>query len=271
MAASGRSNILVVCLAVLFALFSQNTRHDSTLEGIPSGKTRVLDLGYAINGELVPWPGDEKFFEAKVNATAEKNGYFTRSFWMLEHYGTHLDAPIHFPPGKATVDKIPTKQLFGPAVVLDVQPEAAKDADYLLPVARVEGWEKRHGRIPEGAIVLLRTGWAARWPDAQRYRNQDAQGRMHFPGFSLDAVKVLLERKVSGLGCDTLSADNGASTDFAVHHLALGAGLYQLENLADLSEVPEVGAFLIVAPIKLEGGSGGPVRVFALIEHGSGK
>ena len=113
--------------------------------------------------------------------------------------------------------------------------------------------------------MLLRTGWAARWPDARRYRNQDAQGRMHFPGFSSEAVKILIDRKVSGLGCDTLSADHGASTDFAVHRLALGAGLYQLENLTDLSEMPESGAFLFVAPIKLEGGSGGPVRVFAVL------
>jgi kynurenine formamidase len=200
-----------------------------------------------------------------VNATVEKNGYFTRSFWMLEHYGTHLDAPAHFPPGKATVDQIPLKQLMGPAVVLDVRAEGAKDADFQLPGASVEAWEKRHGRIPEGAIVLLRTGWASRWPDAQRYRNQDAQGKMHFPGFSAGAARLLIERKVSGLGCDTMSIDYGASADFAVHHLALGAGLYHLENLADLSEMPESGAFLIAAPIKLEGGSGGPVRVFALL------
>jgi kynurenine formamidase len=246
-------------------LLPQNSRQNSMLEGVPSGKTRVLDLSYAINDKLVPWPGDEKFFEAKVNATVEKNGYFTRSFWMLEHYGTHLDAPAHFPPGKATVDQIPAKQLMGPAVVLDVRAEGAKDADYQLPAAGVEGWEKRHGRIPEGAIVLLRTGWAARWPDAKRYRNQDAQGKMHFPGFSAGAAKLLIERKVSGLGCDTMSIDYGASGDFAVHHLALGAGLYHLENLADLSEMPESGAFLIAAPIKLEGGSGGPVRVFALL------
>jgi kynurenine formamidase len=265
MAASGRSNILVVCLAVLFALFSENTRHDSMLEGIPSGKTRVLDLGYAINGELVPWPGDEKFFEAKVNATAEKNGYFTRSFWMLEHYGTHLDAPAHFPPGKRTVDQIPVKQLFGPAIVIDARAESGKDADYQLGAARVEDWEKGHGRVPEGAIVLLRTGWASRWPDVHKYRNQDAKGTMHFPGFSPEAAKLLIARKASGLGCDTLSIDYGASSDYAVHHLALGAGLYQLENLADMSELPEAGAFLIIAPIKLEGGSGGPVRVFALL------
>lgn len=230
-----------------------------------SGKTRVLDLSYAINDKLVPWPGDEKWFEAKVNASVEKNGYFTRSFWMLEHYGTHLDAPAHFPPGKATVEQIPVKQLFGPAVVLDVRAEGAKDADYQLPVARVAEWEKRHGQIPAGAIVLLRTGWASRWPDAHKYRNQDAQGRMHFPGFSVEAARLLIERKVSGLGCDTMSIDCGASADFAVHHLALGSGLYHLENLANLTALPETGAFLVVAPIKLEGGSGGPVRVFALL------
>ena len=265
MGAPGRCGILFVSVAALMTLFPQNSRRDSMLEGIPSGKTRVLDLSYAISDKLVPWPGDEKFFEAKVNATVEKNGYFTRSFWMLEHYGTHLDAPAHFPPGKTTVDQILVRQLMGPAVVVDVRAEGAKDADYQLPAAGVEEWEKRHGRIPEGAIVLLRTGWASRWPDAKTYRNQDAQGKMHFPGFSVGAAKLLLERKVSGLGCDTMSIDYGASGDFAVHHLALGAGLYHLENLADLSELPESGAFLIVAPIKLEGGSGGPVRVFAVL------
>lgn len=235
------------------------------LDKIASGKMRVIDLSYAINDQLVRWPGDEKVFEAKVNASIEKDGYFTRSFWTLEHYGTHLDAPVHFPPGKTTVDQIPVKQLFGPAVVLDVRAEGAQDADYRLPAARVEEWEKRHGRIPEDAIVLLRTGWSARWPDAEKYRNQDAQGRMHFPGFSVEAAKLLIERKVSGLGCDSMSVDYGASEDFAVHRLVLGSGLYHLENLADLSALPETGAFLVVAPIKLEGGSGGPVRVFALL------
>ena len=260
-----RSGICVLCFAAFSMLLSQNMRRDSMLEGVPSGKTRVIDLSYAISDKLVPWPGDAKFFEATVNATIEKNGYFTRSFWMLEHYGTHLDAPAHFPPGKTTVDQIPVKQLFGPAVVIDVRAESGKDADYRLPAGRVEEWEKRHGRIPEGAIVLLRTGWASRWPDVQKYRNQDAAGKMHFPGFSTEAAKLMVERKVSGLGCDTLSIDYGASEDFAVHHLSLGAGLYHIENLADLSELPETGAFLIVAPIKLEGGSGGPVRVFALL------
>ena len=256
--------ILTIMMSLPMALLPQKTQSYDRLSGIAGGKTRVVDLSYAINDKLVAWPGDEKVFEAKVNATVEKNGYFTRSFWMLEHYGTHLDAPIHFPPGKTTVDQIPAKQFFGPAVVLDVRAEGAKDADYRLPAARVEEWEKKHGRISQGSIVLLRTGWASRWPDAQKYRNQDAQGKMHFPGFSVEAAKLLISRRVSGIGCDTLSADYGASEDFAVHHLVLGAGLYQVENLAVLSEVPEAGAFLVVAPIKLEGGSGGAVRVFAI-------
>jgi kynurenine formamidase len=234
-------------------------------EGIFSGKTRVLDLAYAINDRLVPWPGDKRCFEAHVNASVERDGYFTRSFWMLEHYGTHLDAPIHFPPGKTPVDQIPPRQFFGMAAVVDVRADGATDADYQLPPARIDDWEKRHGRISEGAIVLLRTGWALRWPDARSYRNEDERGRMHFPGFSMEAVERLIERKVSGIGCDTMSVDCGASEEFRVHHLALGAGLYHLENLSDLSELPEQGAFLVVAPIKLEGGSGGPVRVFALL------
>jgi kynurenine formamidase len=235
------------------------------LEGIASGRTRVIDLSYAISEKLVPWPGDEKWFEAKINASHERNGYFTRSFWMLEHYGTHLDAPAHFAPGQSTVEQIPVKHLFGSAVLFDVREQGSKDPDYQLPAESVEEWEKRHGRVPEGAIALLRTGWAQRWPDLALYRNQDEQGRMHFPGFSRKAAGLLIERKVSGLGCDTMSVEVGASSDFALHRLTLGAGLYHLENLADLSQVPESGAFLVVAPIKLEGGSGGAVRVFAIL------
>src|SRR5216684_8263803 len=168
MRVSGRLGIFVVAVLTVMMflpimLSPQNSQRDRLLSGISSGKTRVVDLSYAINDKLVPWPGDKRWFEAQVNATVEKDGYFTRSFWMLEHYGTHLDAPIHFPPGKTTVDQIPAKQFFGPAVVLDVRAEGAKNADYQVPVGRIERWEKVHGRIPEGAIVLLRTGWAARW------------------------------------------------------------------------------------------------------------
>lgn len=246
----------------------QNKKADSPqawLRGVSDGSTRVVDMTYAINGKLPAWPGDDRTFEAKVVATPEKDGYFARSFWTLEHYGTHMDAPAHFPPGTEYLNQIPVEHLFAPAVVIDVREEVGKDPDYRLRVMRVEKWEALHGRIPTGAVVLLRTGWAARWPDQARYRNLDAAGVMHFPGFSVEAARLLVERGAVGLGIDTLSIDYGPSKDFEVHRVTLPAGLYQLENLANLDQLPEAGAFLISAPIKLEGGSGGPVRVFALL------
>ncbi len=235
------------------------------LRGVSDGSTRVVDMTYAINSKLPAWPGDERTFEAKVEATPEKDGYFARSFWTLEHYGTHMDAPAHFPPGKEYLDQIAVQHLFAPAVVIDVREDAGKDPDYRLRVMRVEKWEALHGRIPAGAVVLLRTGWASRWPDQAHYRNTDAAGVMHFPGFSVEAARLLIERGAVGLGIDTLSIDYGPSKDFEVHRVTLPAGLYQLENLANLDQLSDAGAFLISAPIKLEGGSGGPVRVFALL------
>jgi kynurenine formamidase len=235
------------------------------LARISSGQARVVDMTYAISDKLPKWPGDERAFEAKVDATFEKDGYFTRSFWMLEHYGTHMDAPAHFAPGKETLDQIPVERFFAPAVVIDVREKAAKDADYRLTAARIEKWEASHGRIPAGAIALLLTGWASRWPDEARYRNTDASGVMHFPGYSVEAAKLLLSRGVVGLGIDTLSVDYGLSKNFEVHHVGLPAGLFNLENVANLDQLPESGAFVIAAPIKLEGGSGGAVRIFGIL------
>jgi kynurenine formamidase len=235
------------------------------LAKISSGQTRVVDMTYAISDKLPTWPGDEHAFEAKTTATPEKDGYFARGFWMLEHFGTHIDAPAHFPPGKLTLDQIPVSHFFGPAEVIDVREEVEKDVDYRLTAARVEKWEAANGRVQTGAIVLLRTGWDSRWPDQARYRNSDAQGSMHFPGFSAEAAKLLIARGVVGLGIDTLSIDYGRSKDFEVHRTGLPAGLFNLENVANLGELPATGAFLIVAPIKLEGGSGGAVRIFAIL------
>ncbi len=256
------------CLGVYLALVPCAADEPDPLRAVSEavgGSRRIIDLTHTISEGNPAWPGDTRAYEASINARAEEAGYFSRSFWILEHFSTHIDAPAHFPPGKATVDEIPPHRLVGPAVVIDIRAQAAEDTDYRLRVADVNAWEERHGRIPAGAIVLARTGWAARWPDEPRYRNTDEAGLMHFPGFSVEAVQLLIERDVSGLGIDTFSVDYGPSKEFEVHRLSHGAGLYHLENLADLSALPETGAYLVVAPMKLEGGSGGPVRVFALV------
>jgi len=235
------------------------------LAGISTGKTRVVDMTYAINDHSPAWPGDDHPFTAVVTATPAKEGYFIRKFTMLEHYGTHMDAPAHFPPGKETLDQIPIQRFFGPADVIDVRAKVEKDADYRLSVADLQAWEARHGQIAAGAIVMLRTGWGSRWPDQTRYRNMDSKGVMHFPGYSVAAAKFLIARHVSGLCIDTLSIDYGPSPNFEVHRTTLPAGLFHIENIANLDELPATGAFVIAAPIKLEGGSGGPVRVFAIL------
>jgi kynurenine formamidase len=238
---------------------------DTWLGGIASGKTRVVDLTYGIAAGLPSWPGSPATFEATVNATIAKNGHFARTFTLYEHYGTHMDAPAHFAEGKETLDQIPVNHLLGPAVVIDATADVEKNPDYQLPVSSITQWEAKHGTIPAGAIVLLNTGWAKRWPDEARYRNVDASGAMHFPGYSVDAAKLLVSRGVSGIGLDTLAVDYGASNDHIVHHTILSQNIYILENLADMSELPEAGAFVIAAPIKLEGGSGGAVRVIVLL------
>lgn len=235
------------------------------LAGIPSGHTRVIDMTYLINDHSPSWPGDTEPFKAVVNATPAQEGYFTRKFTMLEHYETHMDAPAHFPPGKETLDEIPIDRFFGPGVVIDVRDKVSKNADYQLTTEDVQTWESRHGRIPAGAIVMLRTGWASRWPDEKRYRDMDPKGVMHFPGYSLAAAKLVISRHVSGLCIDTLSIDYGPSANFEVHRTTLPAGLFHVENIANLDKLPPTGAFIIAAPIKLEGGSGGPVRVFAIL------
>lgn len=248
---------------------AQQQRHtpdrEDRLAGIPSGRTRIIDLSHPLSDKFPLWPGDTRGFEAHENASIAKDSYFTRHVWMLEHYATHMDAPAHFVAGQATVDQIPPPRLFGPAVVIDVTAKAREDADYRLTVERVAQWEGKHGRIESGSIVLLRTGWAARAGDAERYCNAGEGATMRFPGFSVESARLLIERGVVGLGIDTMSVDYGRSQDFEVHLVSHGAGLYHLENLADLSALPEAGAFLVVAPIKLEGGSGGAVRVFAIL------
>ena len=236
-------------------------------EGIATGKTRVIDLTHALNPQNPYWPGPGYApFKYELFATLEKDGVRSGRFTMAEHTGTHLDAPNHFAAGQPSMDRLPIEQLFVPVVVIDVRSKVSENPDYLLNMSDLIVWEQLHGIIPENAVVMMYTGWDARWTDYAKYKNAEKNGTLHFPGFAPEAAKILVdERNIAGIGIDTLSVDYGKSKDFAVHHIVHGKGKYHLENVASLGMLPLTGAWLVVAPIKIENGTGGPTRIFALV------
>lgn len=238
-----------------------------SLGQVAAGEPQMLDLTHALNDKSPFWPGEDyQPFQLRTIATLDKNGVSSKAFAMPEHFGTHLDAPNHFEQGQPSVDEISATDLFAPGIAIDISLQAEMDPDYLLSVADVTTWEKSHGRIPDRAIVLLNTGWGRHWNNSMRYRNQDALGKMHFPGYSAEAARWLVkERSVRAIGIDTLSIDHGPSKDFVVHHIINGAGRYALENIANVDKLPARNFFLIVAPIKISTGTGGPTRLFAIV------
>ncbi len=227
--------------------------------------TRVLDLTHTIDEQAPTFEANEKF-TARTVETFEKQGYFAREISLPEHFGTHLDAPAHMARGRWTVDEIPPERLLRPLVILDVRSAVKDNADYRVGVGDIAAWEQEHGHIPAGSVVIARTGWEQRWSSKTAYRNADTKGVMHFPGYSVEAAKFLVEgRDVVGIGIDTLSVDYGPSEDFAVHRYCAEHSLYHLENVANLAQAPPVGALVVVAPVKISGGSGSPARVLALL------
>jgi kynurenine formamidase len=241
--------------------------------GSPDLRTaKVVDLTHAFDSDTIYWPTSPTRFQLTTLSSGMTEGgwfYSSNSFCEPEHGGTHMDAPIHFGRGQKTVDQIPARQLVAPAVVLDVSAAAAADPDYRLSLADVRSWEKRNGTIAGGSIVLLRTGWSKRWPDKKRYLGDDTPGdasNLHFPSYGPDAVRFLVnDRRVGAIGVDTASIDPGESRDFPVHRLAAAANVPGLENLDDLESVPERGAWVVALPMKIAGGSGGPLRIVALV------
>jgi kynurenine formamidase len=231
-----------------------------------------VDLTHPFDAKTLYWPNAPSGFELKrLHYGKTDAGFFyaANAFCAPEHGGTHLDAPIHFAEGRQSLDEIPVRRLIAPAVVIDVAAKAATDRDYRLTADDVKSWEARHGGIPAGAIVLLRTRWSERWPDRRRYFGDDTPGdvsKLHFPSYGKDAAQLLVtERKVAALGVDTASIDHGPSTDFIVHRIASAANVPGLENLTRLEDVPETGAWILALPMKIAGGSGGPVRIVALV------
>ena len=233
---------------------------------------RIVDLTYAFDEKTIYWPTSPSTFKLeKVASGQTPGGYFYSSFSFCtpEHGGTHLDAPFHFSKTGRTADQVPVRQLIAPAAVIDVSKKAEANADYRLTAEDVRDWEKAHGTIASGTIVLLRTGWGKRWPDKKRYLGDDTPGdasHLHFPSYGVEAVELLVkQRKIGALGVDTASIDYGPSAEFLVHRIALGAQVPGLENLANLDELPETGAWIIALPMKIAGGSGGPLRIVAVL------
>ena len=233
---------------------------------------RLVDLTYAYDDSTLYWPTSPSAFELTELAYGPAEGgyfYAANMFCTPEHGGTHIDAPIHFSDSGAFLGEVPLDRLIAPGVVIDVSEAASRDPDYRLTAADVRGWEAEHGRVPAGAIVLLRTGWSDRWPDPRRYLGDDTPGDasdLHFPAYGAEATRLLVEeREVAALGVDTASIDHGPSQDFIVHQIAASAGVVSLENVSALDEVPPVGAWILALPMKIGRGSGGPVRIVALL------
>ncbi len=198
--------------------------------------------------------------------TVENDGFYIQRWNFTEHAGTHVDIPAHFVADGVTVDNYPADLLIGPAVVIDISARAADDADAALEVADIEAWESANGEIPAGAIVFLYSGWDARWSEPESFRNADADGVQHYPGFSAEAATFLVEqRDIRGVGVDTLSLDIGASTTFDAHVIFLSAGKYGIEGVNNLAAIKDRAATVIVGVPRWEEGSGGPARVLALV------
>lgn len=222
----------------------------------------VVDLTQPLGPQTVLWPGSRPF-ETSHEATYESAGMYFRSLTMPEHSGTHLDAPSHFHPGGDHVVDIPANKLVVPAHVIDVRNLVSGDPAFTLESSHVEAFEKQHGQIQPGSAVLICTGWDRFLGDGDAYVGP--VGATSFPGVGAEAARLLVERQIVGLGIDTLGVDPGYSTDYPVHFTTLPAGLWHLEGLINLHELPPTGALLVVGALRLVDGSGTPARVFALI------
>jgi kynurenine formamidase len=202
----------------------------------------------------------------KRQAELKKDGFNAYVWQLMEHAGTHLDAPIHFSENGATADRIAVASLVVPLAVVDVSEQAAKNIDYQMTLGDLQAYEKKHGRIPDNACVAMHSGWARYVTDEAKFTGKDAAGSFHFPGVSPDAAQWLMtERKAAGIAVDTLSLDYGASKDFKTHYLWLPSGRWGLENVANLDQVPAAGATLVVGAPKVKDATGGPVRLIALV------
>jgi kynurenine formamidase len=233
----------------------------------------LIDLSHDYSAESIFWPTADGFRLEIVAAGMTEQGYYyaANNFSGAEHGGTHLDAPVHFAEGRWTADQIPLDRLVGEASVVDVSEACATQADYQVSVADFTAWEQAHGTLAEGAIVLVRTGYSSRWPDAAAYlgtseRGEAAVPKLHFPGIHPDAARWLAEtRRVKAVGIDTASIDYGQSSEYESHRILYERNIPGFENLTNLDQVPARGASIVALPMKIKGGSGAPLRAIAIV------
>ena len=237
----------------------------------PSGA--IVDLSHAYDDKTIFWPTAARFQLTTVADGMTPGGYYyaANTFATSEHGGTHLDAPLHFAQGRWATDEIPLDRLIGSAVVVDVSGQASRDADHQITRGDLEAWERTNGRIPDGSILLLRTDFSRRWPDAATYlgtadRGDAAVPKLHFPGLHPDAARWLAaERAIDAIGIDTASIDFGQSTAFESHRVLYERNIPAFENLARLDQLPATGAHVIALPMKIARGSGAPLRAVAIL------
>jgi len=249
----------------------------SNSASLPGGKW--IDLTHDFSSETVYWPTAEGFELENIFEGETEKGYFyyANNYKAAEHGGTHIDSPIHFAEGKQTVDEIPLERLIGPAVVIDVSEKALSDPDYLVSVKDFTDWESKYGQIADGSIVLLNTGYARYWPDRVKYMGTDKRGPaavkdLHFPGLDPQAAKWLVEnRSINAIGLDTSSIDYGQSQLFESHRTLFKENIPAFENVANLDKLPPKGAIVIALPMKIKGGSGGPLRIIAMLPEENDK
>jgi len=231
---------------------------------------KLVDLSYDFDQNTVYWPNTAGFRHRKDVWATTPAGYWYAAgeFTTAEHGGTHMDSPIHFGEGKWTLGQIPVANLVAPACVIDITAKAAQNRDYQASPDDIIGWEREHGGIPPGSIAVFRTGWGKHWPNRKEYIGSDAPGdvkNLHFPGISRAAAELLVQRRVHGVGIDTASLDYGPSADFVAHQTLNRANIYGIENIANAERLPANGATLFALPMKIAEGSGGPVRVVAIL------
>jgi kynurenine formamidase len=255
-----------LAFAAILALWGAHASAQSLSGG------RWVDLTHAFNGRSVYWPTAETFKKTEVYHGHTSGGWFytAYNFSAAEHGGTHMDAPIHFAEGANTADQVPLSRLIGPGIVIDVTAQAKANVDYLVSVGDIAAFEAQHGPIPMGAIVLLNTGRAKLYPNRQNYMGTDERGeaavaKLHFPGLSAEAAAALVARKIGAVGIDTPSIDFGQSKTFAAHVALMTNNIPAFENVADMSALPATGSTIVALPMKIEDGSGGPLRIVAHI------